>query len=812
MTVLASRRQVVQTSLFFIVYLFTVWAGWKFNFPEQNVASVWPADGVFLGVLLLAPVARWPLFVVVAIAAMLLNDTVIHDAPLKASLEFGLSNVVQALVGASLVRAAADPRECLTSLRAMTVLIVFAGVVASCIGALIGAWAIVRAFPTADFAQAFQVWWASDAIGVLVVTPLILVWRTPGHEVAVEDLRVRLPEIAVLSVATLVAAQVVLGVPRDFGASTAQYPYALFPLLAWAAVRGPAAIGLGAAACVGAIAILNLNYGASPFRVVGETPFESVQAAQVFIVLAAGSAIFLTVLVQRDRVLNARAQDFEARVGAVAANIPGVIFRRRMSPDGEIGHDFVSGQTNTIYGVSEDAMAAGQVRVADFIHPDDIEGWREAIRQSVRDMAPHQYVYRTRRKGREERWIRIIASAPVRDETGDYVWDGLTIDVTDEILSGRRAETFENSVQAIANSIPGLILRYVRKGWADIEVEFVLGRVEEVLGVSEAELKANPTRIMEFIHEDDRMAVHEAGEKASASMSRLDVSYRYNGPDGSVRWARSLYTPRRDSAGRIVWEGMTLDVTEEMELRERMRSTQAELARVGRVDMLGQFSSSLSHEISQPIAAIGGYVEAARLLLRRPSPPLDELRDMLQRTAQQIERAGDIMARLRTMSVQRKPEFESVDIHEAVEEAIEFASIDRGGQAVRLIADLDRGLPSISGDRVQLQQVVINLVRNATEAVRDRADGIVRVAAATDPRGVVIRVHDNGPGIAPELRERLFDPFATGREGGTGVGLALCRDIVEAHGGTIAFSEDAGGGTVFEVVLPVAAEDVSRRL
>jgi signal transduction histidine kinase len=220
---------------------------------------------------------------------------------------------------------------------------------------------------------------------------------------------------------------------------------------------------------------------------------------------------------------------------------------------------------------------------------------------------------------------------------------------------------------------------------------------------------------------------------------------------------------------------------------------------------MGQLTASIAHELNQPIAAASTNADAALRWLGAKPPDLEEVRQALTRIVRDADRAGAVIGRVRDLIKKAPQRKDSVDMSEAVREVIALASseIARGGVALQM--EFGDGLPRIAGDRVQLQQVVLNLVVNAVQAMAEMEDGGRQLLVSTghaEPAGVLVTVTDSGPGLPPERVDRVFDPFYTTKPGGLGMGLSICRSIIEAHGGRLWVAGDLPRGASFHFSLP----------
>jgi PAS domain S-box-containing protein len=290
-----------------------------------------------------------------------------------------------------------------------------------------------------------------------------------------------------------------------------------------------------------------------------------------------------------------------------------------------------------------------------------------------------------------------------------------------------------------------------------------------------------------------------------ANQPRYEAQIRVRAHDGTVLDALfyAAFTPVTGEPNRTLI-GM-LDISDRVRAQDALAQVQSEIAHAARVSLLGELTASIAHEVSQPLTAIETNTQASLLWLDRSPPNLGEVRELSQRTIATVQRAVDIIDRIRSLAVRSEPEHKDVEINRVVRESLTFLhhELERSGCEPRL--ELEPTLLAIHGDRVQLQQVIINLVVNAIQAMQHAAidERGVWIGTRSTDGGLQIEIEDNGPGIPAEARPRLFESFFTTKPTGMGMGLPICRSIIEAHGGRIsAVDRGTHGGARFLIFLP----------
>jgi PAS domain S-box-containing protein len=311
------------------------------------------------------------------------------------------------------------------------------------------------------------------------------------------------------------------------------------------------------------------------------------------------------------------------------------------------------------------------------------------------------------------------------------------------------------------------------------------------------------------IHPEDRDRVHQDVQRALRSGEKLHTDYRIVLPDGSVRWIAAYgqsYPQSAGAPGRLM--GLSLDITDQKKNDHEMAQLRLELTHLTRVAVLNEMSASLAHEISQPLGAILFNAEAAKILLSQTPDKREAVPEIVDEIILDVKRAADVIRKVRGLVKKAETHFEPLSINDLIDDILALlrGSIAMNDVTIRL--DLKPDLANIRGDRVRLQQVLMNLVMNALDAMKEVPPGILTVRSAMDGQGMVtVSVGDSGPGIAEAGRTLLFQPFFTTKKNGLGLGLSICRSIIEEHGGRIWEEDRPGGGAIFSFSLKAWKEE-----
>lgn len=312
--------------------------------------------------------------------------------------------------------------------------------------------------------------------------------------------------------------------------------------------------------------------------------------------------------------------------------------------------------------------------------------------------------------------------------------------------------------------------------------------------------------VLQRIHPDDRTRVRRTIECASRDGEDFEHGYRLLMPDGSIKHVHARAHAVTDASGETEFIGAVTDVTARKQAEADLQEMQANLAHVTRVTALGELAASIAHEVNQPLAAVVANAAACLRWLDRPSPDLDEARGAVKSIIKDGNRAGDVLQRVRALVNKTTGQKTPLDVNDVINEVISLVQHELASHRVLLRLELAPALPLVLADRIQLQQVILNLVINGIEAMQPVTDRPRELTIRTDhdeARQILVTVRDSGVGVAGEDAGRLFDAFFTTKSGGMGMGLSICRSIVAAHGGRLSAAGNVGPGATFQFTLPL---------
>jgi PAS domain S-box-containing protein len=472
-------------------------------------------------------------------------------------------------------------------------------------------------------------------------------------------------------------------------------------------------------------------------------------------------------------------------------------------PDGS--PTFVNRRWTEYTGLSaEDTVGSGWKTA---IHPEDFERWLKLWRACLATGQPFEDEVRFRRVADGEyRWFW-TRGVPLRDKQGNIAgWYGLGMDIQDRKYAEQERERLlqlerqaERELRVTIDTIPALVARYRPDGSPD----FVNQTWQTYIGLSQDSLRGQRWAVA--IHPDDLPRIDAAWRAHLATGQPFEMEQRLCRADGEYRWFLVRRVPLRNENGEVIsWYGVGHDIEDQKRAEHALQTAHAELTHVTRVTTLGEMSTSIAHEVNQPLTAIATNAEASLRWLSRDVPDIEEARASIGQVVKDAHRAGEVIRRIRDFSKKADPQMTQLDINGVVEEAVTLVQHEalRHGVAIRL--ELASGLPPVRGDRIQLQQVIVNLAINGMEAmtsIQDRERVLIIRTQRHKSSRVLVAVEDAGVGIEPENVNRVFSAFHTTKPDGLGMGLSICRSIIEAHGGQLWTSPNAGPGMTFQFMI-----------
>lgn len=391
-------------------------------------------------------------------------------------------------------------------------------------------------------------------------------------------------------------------------------------------------------------------------------------------------------------------------------------------------------------------------------------------------------------------------------DSGEPIFVGIIRDITERKAAEAALRESELRWRSIVDTVPDAIIVIDASGTIESfspAAERLFGyAADEVVGHNVKMLMPQPYRGQ---HDGYLHRYRRTGERRIIGIGRIVVGQRKSGETFPMELAVGEFA----SPSGNFFTGFVRDLTDRQAAERRIEDLQTELLHASRLSVMGQMASTMAHELNQPLTAVTNYLEAGRHLISSGAAPPARIADLMERAVAQAQRAGEVIRQLRQFVSKGETERRMQSLNQLVEEALALGLVGARQSGVRVSLDLDHQLPPVLVDPVQIQQVILNLVRNAIEAMEavDHRELTITTRRLGDT--IETRVADTGPGIASHLADRLFQPFVTTKKAGMGLGLSICREIVEAHHGRLTAAARPEGGTVFCLMLPAANQEAA---
>jgi signal transduction histidine kinase/integral membrane sensor domain MASE1 len=846
------RRPVLRTALTALAvsaaYYLGTEIGLRARFPAAGPSILWPPNAILLSVLLLTPVQRWGVYLLAAFPAHFLTE---HQAGFPLALNLGLfiTNCGQALLGALAVRWAIGPRINLDSLRHVTFFIAGAAVLAPFVSSFVDVWLwVATGWP--EGIRYWPAWWvrfASNALTILVVTPALVLGISRAHTwLRRPPAWSRSAEAAILAVG-LAAAGVMVGVSEP--SQVQALMYTPLPLLLWAAVR------FGSAGVSGSLLAMTLCMTLAATRDL-EWFAGSPEAAQAFsvqffmvMVVTAVSLMFLAAVIRErgraeaalkerlafERLLSEVSAGFAGRPsGDIAEAIQGALARIAESLDvdratlAQVSND---GRTIDLkyasYAQGIDPLP-GQIRTSEFSWGGEKSRRGEVICfSSLEDLPGEAWTDRENygRYGIKSVMAVPLMAGPVRlgilglaTTRYERAWSGEMVErlrLLGEVFSAaimrQRADTDARQGEALNRAVlaslsgavaivdrEGLTIR-VNETWIRLSRSHEHVFVPDLL-VGVSYLEACRLAAERGVQEAQPALV---GIQAVLERTRAGFSLEYPGPglDQGTWWEMLVVPLDRPEGGAVITHR---DVSDRKRSEHEAQQQRQSLAHAARVLAVGELAGSLAHELNQPLTAMVTNAQAAQRLIDQSTLDPVELQEILSDIVQAGQRGANVIKGVRGLLRRADSDQVAVDMNVLVREVTGLLQSDAILKRISVRLDMSPDLPPVLGERVQLQQVILNLFMNAYEAMSGAPDGPRELVVRTrrGPANVEFLVSDTGPGLSDEAVERMFEPFFTTKPEGLGLGLSVSRTIVRAHGGEIRAVRHVERGSTISVTLP----------
>ena len=513
------------------------------------------------------------------------------------------------------------------------------------------------------------------------------------------------------------------------------------------------------------------------------------------------SMIDLTQRVRAQEALRERERELSHLVDMVPS------YLWRLTPEGE--PNFYNKRLIDYFGVDvANADKPGMTRLAAIIdsavHPDDATGVRTALHHSFATGERFGRKYRLRRADGTYRWVEGRAE-PLRDEDGRILqWYGLAHDIDDHVRAEEALRESESALRRLVETLPAMIDCAAPDG----EPIYRSRQLREFLGYNLEDLdQSSVSRLSGTldagVHPDDLAIVKERYALSLTTGDPYAHKHRLRRYDGEYRWVETRAAAMRNDDGAIVqWNVICLDIEDQVRAQEELRLAQERLARASQEASLAELSASIAHEVNQPLAAVVANSYACQRWLRSDPPNLDRAQITVERIIRDANSAADVVSRIRALFQQSVELRNFTSLESVIAEARNLLTEDSARRRIHTIVDVERDLPAVAFDRIQIQQVLINLMRNGMDAMDAIAgDKIIEIRAHRDRDAIQVAISDRGSGV--QHPDRIFDPFFTTKDNGMGMGLAICRSIVESHGGRLWVEKNEPHGAIFIFTLPV---------
>jgi PAS domain S-box-containing protein len=769
-------------------YYFGALLGFAWRFPGSGISFFWPPTAVLTAAFLLNSPRTWGWLLVGAFGAHAVAHAQ-NGVPMTAWPVQFAANAAQATLSAWLVRRFSDATRPFGDLHRALAFIVCACIIGPAVASVIPLHVYVSMGWSTDALHAWRLRTVSNGIGALVLIPaIVMIWdwlrsRPSGIPAW------RVAEFG-LVFAGLVASHAVVGyVDQNAALDVALALYAPAPFLLWATVRfGGAGLSL-------ALLCTTLLTGSSAMQggaFAGSTPRDAIVGVQLFLSTMAVPLILIAGLLEQNRAEHRSLVEMEQQNSATLRALPDLMFLQ--SRDGVYLKHFAPSNSQLL--VSPELFLGRNMR--DILPPHVAALFEPAFRTVTPD-EPSVVDYSLEINGELRHYeARLIGLS-----------DDRVLSIVRDITSRRRSEDALLEAQrryALATAASGVGVWHFDVASRTVQVE---GDLLALLGYADSEVGKQGFDWSALLSPDDvgdvqsRLDAHISGASPT-----FEAEFRMIARNGSVIWIHTRGAAVGSAEGTVSRvTGTYMNITDRREAEDALKHANDAMVRMGRLTALAELTASIAHELNQPLAAIATNANTC-LRWMESSASDDDLRGALNDLVADSRRAGQIVRRTREMFANRTVSRAPTDLNSVIRNVVDLVRTRLRDAGVQLQLDLDESLPVIEADKVQVQQVVMNLVLNAVDAMLEGRPRrrILSLQSRSSDHGVLVSVRDTGSGFSASNAEQVFEPFYTTKTDGIGIGLAISRSIVEAHGGSIWAKAEAGRGATFSFTLPIHAQ------
>ena len=769
-------------------YYFGALLGFAWRFPASGISFFWPPTAVLTASLLLNPPTTWGWLLGGALAAHAAAHTQ-NGVPVTAWPVQFLANATQAVLSAWLVRRFSDPTQPFGNLHRALAFLASACVIGPALASLIPLHAYVSIGWSTDLLNAWRLRTVSNGIATLILVPaIVMIWAWIRSKPKAAPAW-RIAEFVLVFAGLVASHTVVRLVEQATAVNVALALYAPAPFLLWAAVRfGGAGLSL-ALLCTTLLTVSSAMQGGA---FASSTPGDAIVGVQLFLSTMAVPLILIAGLLEQNRAEHRSLVAMEQQNSATLRALPDLMFLQ--TRDGVYLKHYAPSNSDLL--VAPELFLGRNMKE---VLPPDLSALLEPAFRAATPDEPSIVEYSLDVGGERRQFeARLIG-----------LDDDRVLSIVREITGRRRSEDALREAQrryALATAAGGIGVWHLDVKSGRLQVE---GGLREVLGYTETEVDDQISSWYALVCPDDIKEVRSRLTDFTNGTSPVyETECRLIAKDGSVRWilSRAAIADRVDgTVSRVT--GTYTDITGRKEAEDALKHANDTMVRMGRVTALAELSASIAHELNQPLAAIATNANTCLRWMDAAASDAD-LRGALKDLVADSRRAGQIVKRTREMFANRSVSRTPTDLNDVIRNVLDLVRTRLRDAGVQLELELDESLPEIEADKVQVQQVLMNLVVNAVDAMLEAGTRrrVLSVQSQSTGDGVQVTLRDTGTGLPALDVEQVFEPFYTTKSDGIGIGLAISRSIVEAHGGAIWASVDGDTGATFSFTLPAHAQ------